>query len=397
MNSSNSSKPEAINKDDDADILVLEYSDSEHGCDDIPAESKFDCDTVDIFDEDCDDDGINVVINNIPACPKTQPLVDELTRIDEAMIRFNIYSPQADDLAINAELQVLVSNSINPKTLKCVTVKFQNQIILIPHTVAISSRLASLFWAYPKQYQLMTLPFHQEFDNNMTKCRKNRNLWPKTYPDNIPMSDKIGIFAAKYKKNIIATDLYRNSTDYEGMQNEKIKHSSSGIYQYCDFALLIIENGVIIDYAIHGFRSNIAECVRKHNPTKIFYNSMPGDALDVFMKYPYQPFFTSMADILMPVKIYRLPENFNSMSFCERNDVYCALCSAIKDFRGMMFQMPKQQITNGQERRYPRQWHRGNHTKNLAKNQFGQPIHQNQLKLSRAPKGPARFKPYFVN
>lgn len=363
MNCSNDGVNE---KADDADILVLD-------CPESDSETE---------------DGINVIIN----ADKTK----EIAKIDEAISLSDIYNPRVDDLAVTAELQALVSKSINPKTLKCVAVKFQNQIILIPNTVDISSRAASLFWAYPKHYQASMLPFHQELQKNMLECSKNGNLWPKSYPDNIPLSDKIGIFSAKYKKHTITNE---PNSSYDGCeQSSKIKHSSSGIYQYCDFALLIIERGVIIDYAIHGFRSNIAECVRIHSPTKIFYNALPGDALDVFMNYKHQPFFTSMADILMPVQMHRLPGNFNPMSFCERNDVFCALCSAIKDFRGMMFQVPQQKILNyyGQELQYSdrRPRNRNNYGRNMAKNQFGQPMPHNRLTLLNAPKGPPRFKPY---
>nr|UBR58342.1 gp78-like protein [Oryctes rhinoceros nudivirus] len=352
-----------------------------------------DCPTLALLD---DDDGVNVIIDR----------VEELRRINHIMDESDIYTvDQNDDLAINAELQELVSESINPKTLKCVTVRFQNQIILIPNTREISSRLASLLWSYPKPYTKSTLPSHAEFTKNINRCRESGKLWSKTYPHDIPFSAKIGIFAVKYKKNIIAPDIGVPNLNVRSASttrdDEGFKHSSSGVYQYCDFALLIIENGVIIDYAVHGFRSNINECVRIHNPVKVFYNASPGDALDVFMKYPYQPFYPALSGVMQAVKIYRLSENFNSMAFCERNDIYCALCSALRDFRGMLFQAPQQKLKSSDglqlkyvEKPYIRKWHNTRRSV-YEKNQYGQPMHNaHRLKMYKAPKMPTRFKPY---
>lgn len=375
---------------------------------------KNDGDGNDANNDDDADDGIEVIIDDSRIDPDLENISrdEELLRLKHVMDESNVYKqPYVDDLALNAEVQKLVRISINPTKCKYITVKFMDQTILIPQNVEISNILSSMIWAYPKNYTRMVLPSQDEFNRNMDKCRASNKYWPKTYPDGIPFSSKIGIFSAKYKKNIIAADiglsplLRTNANKFTppGSNDEGFKHSSSGVYQYCDFALLIIENGVIIDYAIHGFRSNINECIDVHKPVKIFYNATPGDALDVFMNYPYQPFFPAMNGLMMPIRIYRLPEKFNSISFCERNDVFCALCLALKDFRGLMFRMPHQKITNSYGRvmkpydRPFKRWHNmGGSFANLAKNQYGQPTHNaSPLKLHKAPKSPNRFRSYF--
>lgn len=379
-----------------SDSLILQCSDIESDCE---QELKIECSESD------DNDGINVIIDDSDLSQEDISNNEELRRIYNIMDS-NIYNDYTVDLAIKSELEQLVSKSINPKNMKTITVKFQNQIIMIPNDCPISSRLASLVWAYPKTYTPMKLPSQSEFDKNMNYCRESGQLWLRNYPNNIPISDTIGIFSVKYKKNIISSDagvVNNQSPSITRDGYEGFKHCSSGIYQYCDFALLIIKNGVIIDYAIHGFKSNINECINVHNPVKIFYNASNGDALDVFMNYPYQPFFPAMSSIMQPIKIYRLPENFNSISFCERNDVYCALCSALKDMRGLMFQVPHQKINlNGYEATYLekpyRKWHNGRkYNSNFAKNQYGQPTHNAfKIHLKKAQKSSGRYnKPYY--
>lgn len=372
----------------DCDSISLNCSDFE---DDTGEDDKNIVKTEESEHSDEDDD-INVII---------QPLSrdDELRRINLITSRSDeVYPTQDFDLELERELQTIVSKTIILNSKKCITVSFQNQIILIPNDMPISSKLASLLWENPKRYAKMTLPSQTEFDKNMQMCRSNNKFWTKAYPDGIPFSSKIGIFAVKYKKNVIAPNVTTNTTTKSGSQIEGgFKHSNSGVYQYYDFALLIVENCVIIDYAIHGFSSNINECIKTHQPVKIFYNAEVGDALDVFMNYPYQPFFEATSGLLRPIKIQRLTENFNSLSFCPRHDIFCASCSALKDFRGLMFQLPQQTVINnfGQKLNYMHRTSGRPYKANLAKNQFGQPMHNaHQITLYRAPKNQSRFKPY---
>ena len=105
------------------------------------------------------------------------------------------------------------------------------------------------------------------------------------------------------------------------------------LYRYVDFAAIIIQNGKIIDYAIHGFVSNINEMIKKHKPRKVYINANPNDALDTFLRYPYQPFYESTYGLLTPIKIYRNP-NFNTTVFCGRRNIYCAFCNVLKDAYG---------------------------------------------------------------
>ncbi|ATY70203.1 GrBNV gp78-like protein [Tomelloso virus] len=364
---------------DQNDILVLDWSDLD---DDIVAADNEDDDDV--------DDGIKVIIDVDQKLTEKE----ELRRIHDVISESDSYTNQEiDDLAVKSELEKLVAKSISPRNSRCITVKFRRQIILIPSDTPISSRLASLLWPYPKSYTPMKLPSQNEFDKNLIECRQRGHFWLKSYPHDIPVTSKIGIFAAKYKKNVITLDLPNNASSSVAKNDDGFRHCSSGVYQYCDFALIIIENGTVIDYAIHGVQSNIAECIAHHKPKKIFYNAKKNDALDVFLHYEYQPFYNSMYGLMEPLQIDRLPENFNPISFCERNDVYCALCSALRDLRGLLFQVPDQQL-NTTEFANKRPMHRQNRWK-MAKNQYGQPLHNaNRIYLRKVEKTQTRFRPY---
>lgn len=81
----------------------------------------------------------------------------------------------------------------------------------------------------------------------------------------------------------------------------------------------------------------------KHNPKKIIYNANVNDALDIFLRYKYNPFHNAVDKKLYPISINRIADAFNTMVFCERNDVYCALCNTLKDMRGLLFLYPLQQ------------------------------------------------------
>lgn len=408
-----------------SDELIIYCSDLE----DEDGDNTSNISHIDGDDED-EDDGINVIIGN----PK------ELGRIDNLIKSSDVYSLYSNDLAIQSELRDLVRKSINPKSTKFITVKVQNQTILIPNDVPISSRLASLLWAKAKEYCRMTLPSQDEFNKNMVETRKVCGVYNATYPGDVPISNKIGIFSMKYKKNILAQDVAlsvaastsssANNSSVNIYDTEGFKHCSSGIYQYCDFAVLIIENGEVIDYAIHGYSSNINECIKRHNPEKIFYNANVGDAFDVFMKYPYQPFYEATSGRAFPLKIHRLQENFNSISFCERNDVYCALCLGLKDLRALLFRIPQQPLVNdkgeklrcieaqnrhNRTERYDRRHsnhHRQHHyyqrnsslgwrprfssKSTFGKNLYGQPTHNAfRIRLSKVSKlHNQRFRPY---
>lgn len=291
---------------------------------------------------------------------------DEVIKLDNVVNDVEFYTKSVnEDISVQEELNALVLNSIILPTLKCVTVKYNNQLILIPATTAISSRLASLFWIYPKKYIKRDLPFLSEF---------NRSIANPTYiPDVTIIKDDCGneiyksikycVFSVKYKKNFVTLNNGRNSKSNVNMSSlnpkahtnmlsvncdanilrpEGFKRSNAGIYHYSDFAAVIIENGQVVDYAIHGVVSNISEMIRIHQPQRIYYNARRGDALDVFMNYQYNPFYEACYNKLHPIPINRTNDFFNPMAFCERQDIFCALCNCLRDIRGLLFKLPEQ-------------------------------------------------------
>lgn len=345
----------------------------------------------------------------------------------------------AEDLAIQQELRSLVSNSIILSSTKCITVKYGNQIILIPSTTEISNRLRTYFWAYPKKYMKQSIPNGDEFNQMLRNGYQKSTIGTSVDLDevtgnNVYTSYKYAVFSTKYKKNMItatvnasnvknistipiaATAKNHNTNNDDTINNhtsssmanrvmssddtintirsnymksfvpqssttttpptqtsspsipplstnllmhnntnnksntqilndgDTFKRSNIGIYQYCDFAAVIIENGQIIDYAIHGFASNISEMIYHHQPKYIYYNAQEGDALDIFMNYKHQPFYMACYGKLRPIRINRINDFFNPLVFCERNDLFCALCNCLRDVRGLFFKIPEQKF-----------------------------------------------------
>jgi len=336
--------------------------------------------------EDDDDDGINITIasptipslmdvrlnnntnalteleisNDVISKPTTTTITSTTMDENEENTKLTKVLDQADfnaeniieDIGIREELNRLVTNSIILPTLKCITVKYNNQIILISSSTPISSRLASIFWVYPKIYVKQQMPFLNEFNKiiaNSTYTPEMMTAHDK-YGNEIYRSCKYAVFSVKYKKNFVTNARANDTTkapdsgniDSNIIKPDGFKKSNTGIYHYLDFAAVIIENGKIIDYAIHGFVSNIAEMIHIHKPSRVYYNARRGDALDVFMNYQYQPFYESCYGKLTPTIINRTNDFFNPLAFCERQDIYCALCNCLRDVRGLLFKLPEQ-------------------------------------------------------
>jgi hypothetical protein len=279
-------------------------------------------------DDDGDDDGINVIIDQSLI---EQENLQKLLSLDHLknMTRFDNDHDQNIDLEMQIEIENLIKLSISPSTAKYIAVLVNNQLILIPDKVKISDRLARYIWSSPKMYQPTVFPFINEFNKMLIKDSR--------------YNDTFAIFAVRYNKtpymqrSKISLDngnTYHNRNDYFGAEerNFSVKH----INQYCDFAAIIIKENKVIDYAIHGVKSNINEMILAHNPRRIYYNAKKDDFLDIFVNYPYQPFYEVMKNISYPVQIYHEQEFINTLPFCERQNPFCAFCRALKDVRGFL-------------------------------------------------------------
>lgn len=253
--------------------------------------------------EDDDDDNINVKID-LQGKTESERLSSLLATNHMSTVPIicnKNYTYHALDLEIEKEIEKLVRISICPATDKHITVQIDNQLILVPHNVRLSDRLASYIWGHHRPYVQSMIPYAAEFD---------RVLRPNKLYD-----EAFAIFGAKYN----------NNTRHDG--------AACGIHQYSEFAAIVIAKNKIVDYAIHGYRSNIVAMIEKHKPRRIYYNAKNKSLTD-FLEYKCQPFYQAVEGLLRPLQ---LPEPnqfdvmFNPLSFCDRRNVFCALCRCLKD------------------------------------------------------------------
>lgn len=280
-----------------------------------------DNDVYDGGEEEDDDDGIQIIISKEPY---------KMTTIEDEC---NV------DLEIKNEIDALVESSIDING-PCITILFANQLILVPVTAKISNRLASILWSLEKDYIESTFP-HIELYNKLLKTAYTKNGGNGNKDDGL-----FAYLATKYERKTLNRTIHKNQNSQYQQQiqqqqqqqnNNDFKDCYSGLYRYTDFAIFIIKNGIIIDYAVHGYVSSINGILEKHKPKNIYYNAKTNDALDVFLKYPYQPFYTTMKDRLVPIQIHKLNnDQFNPLAFCIRHDVFCASCIGVRDLRNFL-------------------------------------------------------------
>lgn len=265
------------------------------------------------------------------------------------------------DLEIMNEVKELVRASIDAKG-PCITILFADQLILVPINVKISNRLASMIWSAERDYVESAFP-HMKTLNDLLRKSYTESGGNGNSGDEI-----IAYLATKYDRRMLNNRYYHyyqksnntttppppspittlpttspstsssssSSSSSTVDRNNEFKDCMSGLYRYSDFTIFIIKNGIIIDYAIHGYVSSINGAIEKHQPKTIYYNAKSNDALDVFLHYQYQPFYTTMKDRLQPVQIGRSIFS-NAMAFCDRHDAYCSLCIGIRDLRNWLF------------------------------------------------------------
>lgn len=300
-------------------------------------------------DEDNDNEAENITVtidqNKVGSSFRQPPpnYPCEMMKLDAIINMPSMLSSTMDtDLEMQTELSSIIRNSITPTTPKCIAINFNNRIILVPFTQPLSSRLQSLFWAPAKQYtetklKLFEVDIMSQLAQNLNVTSINNQKTASTSFDAetqqadvqcLNSNETVAIFSARYYK-----------------QNPGRGNNNTGFYYYTDFAVIIIRNMKIIEYAIHGYVSNINELLLKYNPQSIIYNSSPNKGLDVFLRYPYQPFFAGITDQskLKPITIHRFHGTFNTLAFCERSETYCAFCNALRDIRGLIFQLATKQ------------------------------------------------------
>lgn len=258
--------------------------------------------------DDDDDDNINVTIEleGRSEHERIASLINTNPMHGIPIICNKNYSYHVLDLEIEKEIEALVRHSICPSTDKNIAILVNNQLILVPHNVRMSDRLVSYAWGHPKPYEPSNIPYAGEF-NRLLRPRANRE------------NETFAIFGARY-----------NNTQYS-----KTEREICGLHQYSEFAAIIISHNKIVDYAIHGYRSNLVDMIERHQPRRIYYNAK-NDSITHFLEYKCQPFYQAFAGLLRPLRIHEpnSSASFNPLSFCERKNIFCALCRCLKDAYG---------------------------------------------------------------
>lgn len=268
--------------------------------------------------DDEPDDNINIIIN-------TSNPTDQITSP-------GIYKY---DLELQSEINDLVRKSIHPVSNKLITVLCQNRLLTIETTTPISSRLSALLWYMPHSY-IATLPTYFLTLNQYLKELQEKCAVSNTgtyYDGETSLNETIGVFAATYHKT--TTNIQSTTTPQNNRNRGPGARQNVNLYRYYDFTLLIVRNGQIVNYAIHAYRSNISDLIAEYQPTKIFYNSNPGDALDIFLHYEYQPFYHAMYGKMKMLKLDLL-NNWYYTNFCDRLNILCSFCQALKYFTTMI-------------------------------------------------------------
>lgn len=294
------------------DVLSLKIDCSDLGSDSND-EQDHNCGNPDEDDED--DDGINVIIDTDAIKRKrTNDRSDELERIQTIL-----NSAYIDDDEIQREIQTLVTKSLHaPVMSKYITVFVDNRFLVIDYDTPLTDRLKSYIWRPSKPFVRRSLPFIESM---------NKFIKP-----NLAMPDVYAVFSVKYER---VNNLKRPISNQQPITTRpRPQKRNNALYIYTDFSILIVKNGKIVDYAIHGVHSSIQGAVEHWEPKQIFYNAEPNDPLDSFLHYKHQPFYGLIYKTGTPMKLYR-NQQVICLALCERNDVYCAFCNGIKDLLGL--------------------------------------------------------------
>lgn len=343
----------------------------------------------DADDDDDDDDNVTITINAEKIEEHTRLIKLLRTNQLDVLEQNQVQQYVETDLELQREIEMIVRESIQPNTNKCIAVMLNNQIILIPNNIRISDRLASYIWGTAKQYTNQLFPYSHEFDlllKGLSQAAINRRMFvgiPSAA--NVTLPTTFAIFAVRYVRTnclapksqrtlnhhhlqhqsslgsdnnnthtfnnvLINTSNNNNNNNNSYINNnainlncnvniEKKMSTIMGLYQYCDFSIIMIRDNCVVDYAIHGVHSNIAEVIERHQPEAVYYNAQMGDALDTFVKYEWQPFYECLRNVAKPISIYRnTRELFNTLPFCQRCDTFCAFCHALRDTRSLIAQ-----------------------------------------------------------
>lgn len=237
--------------------------------------------------------------------------------------------------ALNSEVDRLVDQCIklDPSAKYVFTfIPDRQQYLFINTKTPISDILSEWIWGKNLEYEQPDARLIEKFNSSVIPYRQM-----KSQSSLLNQQDEAyGIFSAKYIKTQHQNyqKLQRGSMQGDA-QHYHHQQQHTNQYIYTNFALAIIRNGKLVDYAIHNKFSNINYLVDNYKPKKIFYNSFPNSSLDVFLRYEYNPFFATMSNKLQCINICQ-DQRFNPLVLCPMYEQYCVLCRNLRDVYGFL-------------------------------------------------------------
>lgn len=262
--------------------------------------------------------------------------------------------PYVAEMQLKNEIMNLVATSVRSSYSRSVTLLVENKLVAIPDHVPLSDQLAARIWPPDKLYSESKLPYVELFNSllipnarrngdtyavfsvkyNRAKCALRPNS-SETRSTRL-VEEMASGFHGHHDSAAVSLTARTNGGDASADSQAVDRSSVTALYQFCDFAAVIVSDNKVVDYAVHGVRSSIVRMLDAHRPRRVYYNATIGDPLYVFVNYKYQPFYAALKGISRPVKINRSHANFNTIAFCERNDVFCALCCCLRDVKGFV-------------------------------------------------------------
>lgn len=228
------------------------------------------------------------------------------------------------------EIEELIKKSITQgvKFEESVALFIDKRLIIVSNREILSDNLREYIWGVEKPYNYKPLK-HLTILNELAtttgvQFKAKDEVW--------------GIIAVKYESLNTMTKIQRHQRQVNTIQtsiNNKVGQTAKGLYLFTDSCLLMIRNNQIIDYSIWGVHSNFNEMIARHKPTEIFYNANVNDPTWCFLNFKSQPYYNIIQKYGRPMRIYRDRNYIITVALCDRLDICCALCNAIKDFLGL--------------------------------------------------------------
>lgn len=267
-------------------------------------------------DEDEGEDGVNVIIGAM------QPQFD--------------VSQEVRELIKNNKVGALY-------IIACLYINGRHQILVLNDGQHISPELAECIWKRPLLYRESLFPNADIYNEELSSGGGGSG-------------EKVAVFSVWFQKQQsrgrtskpMPTFLKPNNVATVSVPPVAFLPA----YHYTDFAAAIVQNNRIIDYAIHGVRSNISEMMIRHQPKRVYYHGLGSNALTVFLNYQYQPFYKALEGRLEPVNfISNSPDlQRHYLSYCERSNSMCAFCQLLNHVF-ILVKQPPQNLQKFQEER----------------------------------------------